>query len=390
MASRVIDVTMQLIDKITEPLSGINSKLKDSGRQWQTAGRDIIRTGESITRTGRTLTTNLTMPIVGAGIGAVTTAANFEAGMSKVQAISGATEDQMGQLTSKAMEMGAKTKFSATEASDAFSYMAMAGWKTEQMMSGIEGVMYLAGATGEDLAMTSDIVTDAMTAFGMAADGTSTVLKDGMEVEVSNVTRFVDVLAATANNANTNVEMLGESFKYAAPIAGSLGYDVEDVATALGLMANSGIKASSAGTSLRSLMTRMAKPTKESQAAMDALNISLQDDQGNMLSFMQIMEELRGSFPQLKMSTEEFNASMQRLDDQLADGEITEKEYGDAQEIEISYKILHEYGVPHDKTFIIAILVDGKEMGVGKGKNKKEAEQGAAKVAIEKLGVLNE
>lgn len=339
MASRVIDVTMQLIDKITEPLSGINSKLKDSGRQWQTAGRDIIRTGESITRTGRTLTTNLTMPIVGAGIGAVTTAANFEAGMSKVQAISGATEDQMGSLTNKAMEMGAKTKFSATEASDAFSYMAMAGWKTEEMMSGIEGVMYLAGATGEDLAMTSDIVTDAMTAFGMAADGTSTVLKDGMETEVSNVTRFVDVLAATANNANTNVEMLGESFKYVAPVAGSLGYDVEDISVALGLMANSGIKASNSGTALRSVLTRMAKPTKESQAAMDMLGLSLQDNDGNMLSFMEIMEEMRDAFPALKMSTEEFDASMARLDEQFAAGEITEKEYGDAQDelMELAY-----------------------------------------------------
>jgi TP901 family phage tail tape measure protein len=330
MASRVIDVTMQLIDKITEPLSGINGKLKDSGRQWQSAGRDIIKTGESITRTGRTLTTNLTMPIVGAGVGAVKTAANFEAGMSKVQAISGATEDQMGSLTSKAMEMGAKTKFSATEASDAFSYMAMAGWKTEEMMSGIEGVMYLAGATGEDLAMTSDIVTDAMTAFGMAADGTSTVLKDGVAVEVSNTTRFVDVLAATANNANTNVEMLGESFKYVAPVAGALGYNVEDVAVALGTMANSGIKASQAGTSLRTLLTNMANPSDKMAQAMETLGVSLDDGQGNMKTFAQVMDDLRSGFGNLAMSEEEYNNAFNSLTEAYQAGTITEKEYDKA------------------------------------------------------------
>lgn len=332
MASRVIDVTMQLIDKITEPLSGINSKLKDSGRQWQNAGKDIMKTGQSITKAGQTLTTGLTMPIVGAGIGAVKTAANFEAGMSKVQAISGASEEAMGQLTNKAMEMGAKTKFSATEASDAFSYMAMAGWKTEQMMSGIEGVMYLAGATGEDLAQTSDIVTDAMTAFGMAADETSTVIKDGVATEVSNVTRFVDVLAATANNANTNVGMLGESFKYVASVAGSMGYSIEDISVALGTMANSGIKASQGGTALRTLLTNMANPSEKMATAMETLGVSLDDGAGNMKSFAEVMQDLRAGFGELKMSQEEISAAMDYWNGLLESGQATEDEYNEGMQ----------------------------------------------------------
>ena len=327
MASRIIDVTMQLIDKVTSPLSGINANLKDSSRQWQNAGKDIMKTGQAISKVGQTMTTAVTLPIVGAGVEAVKTAANFEAGMSKVQAISGATADEMSALNDKAMEMGAKTKFSATEAADAFSYMAMAGWKNEQMLSGIEGIMYLAGATGEELATTSDIVTDAMTAFGMAADGTSTVLKDGMEVEVSNVSRFVDVLAATANNANTNVSMLGESFKYVAPMAGAMGYSVEDVSVALGLMANSGIKASQGGTALRTLLSNMANPSDNMAQAMKTLGLSLDDGQGNMKSFMEIMQDLRTGFGNLKMDEEEYSAQFNELTEAYEAGTMSQKDY---------------------------------------------------------------
>lgn len=356
MASRVIDVTMQLIDKVTQPLQGITANLKDSGRQWQNAGKDIMRTGDNITKTGQGLTKGLTVPIVGAATAAIKTAADFEAGMSKVQAISGASSDSMKLLEDKAQEMGAKTKFSATEAADAFSYMAMAGWKTEQMMSGIEGVMYLAGATGEDLAQTSDIVTDAMTAFGMAADGTSMVVKDGIAKEVPNTTRFVDVMAAAANNANTNVAMLGESFKYVAGTAGGMGYEVEDVATALGLMANSGIKASQGGTALNNLMTRMAKPTKESANAMNMLGLSLQNEDGTMKSFMQIMEDIRDGFPELKMSASDFQAQMNSLDEAFEAGELTEKEYGKEQE-----KLMHmAYGAEGALTAEYAAMLAGK------------------------------
>lgn len=212
---------------------------------------------------------------------------SFEAGMSKVQAVSGASNEQLQRLSDKAKEMGATTKFSATEAADAMSYMAMAGWKTEDMLNGIDGIMNLAAASGEDLATTSDIVTDALTAFGLSA---------------SDSTHFADVLAAASSNANTNVSMMGETFKYVAPVAGSLGYSAEDCAVAIGLMANSGIKASQSGTALRSMFSRLAKPSKEVKEVMEKLNISLTDSHGNMKSLDTLMGDLRNSFSGLSES----------------------------------------------------------------------------------------
>ena len=215
------------------------------------------------------------------GAASVKVGSDFEASMSKVAAISGATGDDLKALTDKAKEMGATTKFSASESADALQYMAMAGWKTEDMLNGLEGIMNLAAASGEDLATTSDIVTDALTAFGLSAEDS---------------THFADVLAQASSNANTNVGMMGETFKYVAPVAGALGYTAEDTALAIGLMANSGIKASQAGTSLRSVMSRMAKPTKEVQGAMDKLGVSLTDSNGNMKSLNEVMGDLRNGF----------------------------------------------------------------------------------------------
>lgn len=215
------------------------------------------------------------------GAASVKVGSDFEASMSKVAAISGATGDDLKALTDKAKEMGATTKFSASESADALQYMAMAGWKTENMLNGLEGIMNLAAASGEDLATTSDIVTDALTAFGLSAEDS---------------THFADVLAQASSNANTNVGMMGETFKYVAPVAGALGYTAEDTALAIGLMANSGIKASQAGTSLRSIMSRMAKPTKEVQGAMDKLGVSLTDSNGNMKSLNEVMGDLRNGF----------------------------------------------------------------------------------------------
>ncbi len=217
-------------------------------------------------------------------IAAIKMGADFEEGMSKVEAISGATEEDLEKLKEKAMEMGAKTKFSATEASEALQYMAMAGWKTEDMLNGLEGIMDLAAASGEDLALTSDIVTDALTAFGLSAQDS---------------TRFADVLAAASSNANTNVSLMGETFKYVAPVAGALGYSIEDTAVAIGLMANSGIKGSEAGTALRAILSRLTKPTDEVAAAMSALNISLTNSDGTMKSFNDIILDLRSSFSKL-------------------------------------------------------------------------------------------
>lgn len=208
----------------------------------------------------------------------------FEAQMSTVQAISNATTSDLDKLKEKAKQMGADTVFSATEAGQAMEYMAMAGWKTSDMLGGIEGIMHLAAASGEDLATTSDIVTDALTAFKMNAE---------------DATHFSDILAATATNSNTNVAMMGETFKYVAPVAGSLGYSAEDAALAIGLMANSGIKASNAGTALRSIITRMAKPTKESGQAMDDLGLSLVDSSGKMKTFSDVMYDIREGFEKL-------------------------------------------------------------------------------------------
>lgn len=205
---------------------------------------------------------------------------SFQSTMSEVQAISGATADQMAILSDKAKEMGKKTAFSATQAGEAFRYMAMAGWETEDMLSGIEGVMNLAAASGEDLATTSDIVTDALTAFGMSAAQSG---------------EFADILAATSSKANTNVAMLGESFKYVAPVAGALGYSAKDTSIALGLMANAGIKAGQAGTSLRSALSRMVDPTKEVAGLMDAYGISLTKSDGTMKTMREVMDDLRTS-----------------------------------------------------------------------------------------------
>lgn len=295
MAGKVIDATLRFIDNCTKPLGTAIGKLEESGRTYKRIGKQIEDVGKGIANTGANLTKTVTAPIVGLGIAAVKTAADFEAGMSKVQSISGATAEDMALLSDKAKEMGSKTKFSASESADAFSYMAMAGWKTKEMLNGIEGIMYLAGATGEDLANTSDIVTDALTAFGMSADDTN---------------RFVDVLAKTSSNANTNVALMGETFKYVAPSAGALGYSVEDTALAIGLMANSGIKASQAGTALNNWLTRMAKPTKESKSAMKALGLSLTDSEGNMKSFNEIMKDTRSAFSGLTTVEKEQYAAM--------------------------------------------------------------------------------
>lgn len=236
---------------------------------------------------------------VSAGFAAAVTAATnvgseFEAAISKVSAISGTTGESLDALTEKAKELGATTKFSATESAEAFQYMAMAGWKTEDMLSGIDGIMNLSAADGLDLATTSDIVTDAITAFGLSA-------KDS--------THFADVLATASSNANTNVSMLGESFKYVAPLAGAMNYSVEDVSLALGLMANASVKGSMAGTSLKTALANLSAPTKEMQNQMDSLGISMTDSNGKALSLREIIVQLREKFSKLSETEQTAAAS---------------------------------------------------------------------------------
>ena len=313
------DALQREIVETEEQLKSLQKEAKDFGsvvgQELRAAGDKISGVGDKISGAGEKMTKSVTVPVVGVGTAVTKIAMDFEAQMSKVSAISGATGKDFDKLKEKAEEMGGKTKFSATEAAEAFEYMAMAGWKTEDMVSGIDGILNLAAAAGTDLATTSDIVTDALTGFGLAAEDAG---------------HFADIMAAASSNANTNVEMMGETFKYVAPVAGALGYSAEDVSVAVGLMANSGIKASQAGTSLRTLLTNMAKPTDEMAAAMNTLGISLDDGQGNMKSFREIMDDLRSGFGELKIPAEDAQAALEELELQLADGTITQEDYDKA------------------------------------------------------------
>lgn len=247
-------------------------------------GLEVIRKAVTVTATS----------LVAVGTAATIVGSNFEEGMSKVAAISGATGADFEKLKEKAKQMGATTKFSATEAASAFEYMAMAGWKTTDMLGGIDGVMNLAAASGEDLALVSDIVTDAITAFGLSA---------------SDSGHFADVLAAASSNANTNVSMLGESFKYVAPIAGAMKYSVEDTSLALGLMANASIKGSMAGTSLKTSLANLASPTDSMAEVMEKYGISLTDADGSMKSLREVIDTLRSKMGGLDEATQTAAAS---------------------------------------------------------------------------------
>lgn len=251
------------------------------------AGESFKKLGDNISGVGTTLTKTVTAGVAGLGTAAVKTAADFDSAMSQVSAVSGATGDEFDALRDKAREMGAKTKFSAAEAAEAMNYMAMAGWKTSDMLSGIEGIMNLAAASGEDLATTSDIVTDALTAFGLSAGDSG---------------HFADILAAASSNANTNVSMMGETFKYVAPIAGAMGYSAEDTAEAIGLMANAGIKSSQAGTSLRKILTELNGEVKISTDSLGEVVIQTSNTDGSMRSLNEILADCRATFSKLSES----------------------------------------------------------------------------------------
>lgn len=282
----------------TNKLTQENDKLKKAYQSVKKAQEDYARVNSAIEQNKAAISATKsellkTVGVVGtAGAafykGFITPAANLQEQMSTVKAISGATTEEMEQLNALAKKMGATTKFTAVEAGQALEYMAMAGWKTNNMLSGLPGIMNLAAASGEELATVSDIVTDAMTAFGLAADGTTK--------GISNVNYFTDILAATAANSNTNVALLGESFKYAAPLAGSFGFSVEDTALALGLMANSGIKASQSGTSLRKIFTALTNELKIAQKDGSTFVVATQNADGSMRDLKAIIDDVRTAF----------------------------------------------------------------------------------------------
>ena len=255
-------------------------------------GEKLKSVGSSIEGVGKKLMP-VTAAVGGLGAAAIKVAADFDSGMSQVAAVTGATGKELDALREKAREMGSKTKFSASEAAEAMNYMAMAGWKTGDMLDGIEGIMNLAAASGEDLAATSDIVTDALTAMGLSAKDSG---------------HFADILAAASSNANTNVSMMGETFKYCAPVAGALGFTAEDTAEAIGLMANAGIKSSQAGTAMRTMLTSLTGEVTFVGDAFGKLTIETTNTDGSMRSLGEILADCRVAFSQMSESEKAANA----------------------------------------------------------------------------------
>lgn len=282
--------------KVGELFASFNLDTSGIGDAISSAESKMSSMGKSLAIGGAAMTAAVTAPIMKAASAIYSAGTDFDAEMSKVFAISQTDNaETMEALRSKALEMGSTTQFTATEAGEAFEYMAMAGWKSEQMLSAIEPILNLAAAAGADLGTTSDIVTDAMTAFGLSADKNWQKFENGQYIDtgINNVEHFADVLAAASSNANTNVTMLGESFKYAAPVAGTLGIGVEDTAIALGLMANAGIKASQAGTSLRTGLTNMVKPSKQMREAMEKYGIGLVENADGTVNLRETMIQMR-------------------------------------------------------------------------------------------------
>ena len=289
-------ITQEQYDGLQREIAETEAKLKsleEQAKSSATALQEIAAKGEKLKTVGDNITNvgkkflPVTGVVTGLGTAAVKTAADFDSSMSKVAAVSGATGSDFDALRDKAREMGSKTKFSASEAAEAMNYMAMAGWKTEDMLSGIEGVMNLAAASGEDLATTSDIVTDALTAFGLEAKDSG---------------HFADILAAASSNANTNVSMMGETFKYCAPIAGALGFSAEDTAEAIGLMANTGIKGSQAGTALRTIMNNLSGDVKICGSSIGDVTVATTNADGSMRDLSDILADCRTAFSGLTES----------------------------------------------------------------------------------------
>lgn len=274
-------------------------ELERQANQSATALQKIGATGEKLKGVGSSIEgagkklMPVTAAVGGLATAAVKVASDFDSAMSQVAAVSGATGKDLEALRDKAREMGAKTKFSASEAAEAMNYMAMAGWKSKDMISGIDGIMNLAAASGEDLATTSDIVTDALTALGLSAADSG---------------HFADILAAASSNANTNVALMGETFKYCAPVAGALGFTAEDTAEAIGLMANAGIKSSQAGTAMRSMLTSLAGEVKFTGSSFGELTVQTTNTDGSMRSLGEILADCRAAFSQMSESEKAANA----------------------------------------------------------------------------------
>lgn len=233
--------------------------------------------GSALTSVGSSLTTWVTLPLIGMGTAAVTVGNQFESAMSRVKAISGATEEQFESLTEQAMELGATTAFSAKEAAAGMENLASAGFTVEEIMAAMPGLLDLAASSGSDLATASEIAASAIRGFGL---------------EATEATHVADVFAEAAARTNAQTEDMGEAMKYIAPVARAMGLSLEETAAAVGFLSDAGIKGGQAGTSLRGALTRLAKPTKEAQELMTSLGMSFYDTEGNMLSLQGIISQL--------------------------------------------------------------------------------------------------
>ena len=296
------EISRSQYDDLQREIAETEQALRDLERQAEqssvalqkigAAGEKLQGVGSAIEGAGQKLMP-VTAAVGGLSAAAVKVASDFDSAMSQVAAVSGATGKELEALRDKAREMGSKTKFSASEAAEAMNYMAMAGWKTGDMLDGIEGIMNLAAASGEDLATTSDIVTDALTALGLSAADSG---------------HFADILAAASSNANTNVSMMGETFKYCAPVAGALGFTAEDTAEAIGLMANAGIKSSQAGTAMRTMLTSLTGEVTFVGDAFGELTVQTTNADESMRSLGDILADCRAAFAQMSESERAANA----------------------------------------------------------------------------------
>lgn len=274
---REIIETEQELEKLAKQAGEANTALN----QISQTGKDLENIGNKVSGVGRSLTQNITVPIVAAGGAMLKTAMDFEEAMSQVKAVTQATGDDFTQLRDKAIDLGAKTKYSATDVANAMTEMAKSGWDADQIMDGMAGVLDAAAASGEDLASVAEMVADAVSGFGL---------------EASDAARVADILAHAANAGTIDIADLAESFKYVAPMAKSMGLSIEDVSTALTAMSKAGIKGSQAGTSLRRMLTNMVKPTKSVANAMDELGINITNSDGTFKSLDEIVGDLRTSF----------------------------------------------------------------------------------------------
>lgn len=277
---------------ITGFARGVDSAISDMNRLQSSANTlsgAFTTVGSALSKTGAILTAGITAPIVGATAASVKFGTDFDAQMSNVKAVSSATAQEFEGMRDAAISWGEKTVYTATEAGEALYYMGLAGWDANKSMEGLGPILNLAAAGNLELGRTSDIVTDAMTALKLSAGELN---KDGIE----NTIHFTNALSAAMSHSNTDVEQMGMAFKYVAPLAGSLGFEVNDLALALGLMANVGVKSSQAGTGLRQALNGLINPTEKAAMQMDNYGISLFNADGSTKNFRQVMLELRSTF----------------------------------------------------------------------------------------------